>query len=281
VALKEIHNGEMGRGLPRPAARQEITMTFRLTLSLMLMIFASASVCQAMELKDITFKTKDAGKVVFSHKSHLEKKTRTTANLSCKTCHESGKLGTTRHYTMAEMEKGKSCGACHNGKKAFPLAKCTRCHRVKEITYKVKETGPVLFSHNSHLKTMQCGSCHNGIFKAGPNARTTMAEMEKGKSCGACHKGKTAFKISECVKCHPVKEENFKVEDVGDVPFSHKFHIGMYSCSECHTRLYLPGKGNPKVSMSDMEKGKSCGACHDGSSAFTVKENCDKCHRSK
>jgi c(7)-type cytochrome triheme protein len=30
--------------------------------------------------------------------------------------------------------------------------------------------------------------------------------------------------------------------------------------------------------MDEMEKGKSCGACHDGKTAFTVKENCDTCH---
>jgi len=255
-------------------------MKSRLTLLIAVMFTATASLCLAVELKDITFTTKDAGKVVFSHKAHLGKKTRTSSNFSCKTCHESSKL-TTRHFTMAEMEKGKSCGACHNGEKAFPLKKCTQCHKVKEITYGVKETGPVVFSHKGHLRTMQCNSCHNRLFKAGPNPRVTMAEMEKGKSCGACHNGKGAFKIGECVKCHPVKEKTYKVADAGDVLFSHKFHTGMYSCSECHPRIYIPGKGNQTVSMAGMEAQKSCGACHDGKSAFTVKENCEKCHKTK
>jgi len=31
--------------------------------------------------------------------------------------------------------------------------------------------------------------------------------------------------------------------------------------------------------MADMEKGLYCGACHDGQRAFTVKGNCDKCHK--
>jgi c(7)-type cytochrome triheme protein len=180
---------------------------------------------------------------------------------------------------MAEMEKGKSCGACHNGTRAFALAKCTQCHKVREITYRVKATGPVTFSHTGHLRTLQCNSCHNGLFKAGPNPRATMAQMEKGKSCGACHHGKGAFKVSECGKCHPVREMAFNVKDAGNVLFSHKFHTGMYSCSECHPRLYLPGKGNVPVTMSGMEAQKSCGACHDGKSAFTVKENCEKCHK--
>jgi c(7)-type cytochrome triheme protein len=253
-------------------------MISRLTLLVPIALVAITAYASAMDLKDITFTTRDAGKVVFSHKSHMAKKSRTSSNLSCKTCHESSKLNN-RHYTMAEMEKGKSCGACHNGTKAFALAKCTRCHMVKDITYKVKETGPVLFSHNWHLRTMQCSSCHNKIFKAGPNPKTTMAEMEKGISCGACHDGKKAFKVSECVKCHPVKEKTYKVADAGDVMFSHNFHTGMYSCQECHPRLYIPGKGNATVSMAGMEEQKSCGACHDGKTAFTVKENCEKCHK--
>jgi len=27
-----------------------------------------------------------------------------------------------------------------------------------------------------------------------------------------------------------------------------------------------------------MEEGKSCGACHNGTKAFTVADNCDSCH---
>jgi c(7)-type cytochrome triheme protein len=255
-------------------------MITRFTLLVPVIIFATAQLCTAMDLKDITFQTKDAGKVIFSHKNHLSKKSRTSSNLSCKACHITPKYKL-RGYTMADMEKGKSCGACHNGQRAFALAKCTQCHKVKEVTYSIKETGPLVFSHKSHLKTMQCGSCHSRIFKAGKNPRTTMAEMERGKSCGACHNGKGAFKLAECSRCHPVKEKSYKVPDAGDVLFSHKFHTGMYSCSECHPKIYIPGEGNKSASMAEMEGQKSCGACHDGKSAFTVKENCEKCHKMK
>ena len=253
-------------------------MRFRWTAYILAALLGSASLAPALELKDKIFKTEAAGKVVFSHTNHLKKKTAKTANVSCKSCHNSNMQENVR-YTMADMDKGKSCGICHNGKKAFALAKCTGCHKVREITFKVKETGPVSFSHTSHLKTMQCSSCHNKIFKAGPNKRVGIAQMEQGKSCGACHNGKKSFALSECSKCHPVREKSYKVADAGNVAFSHKFHIGMYKCQECHTKLYLPGTGNKTVSMAEMETGKSCGACHDSKSAFSVKENCDKCHK--
>jgi c(7)-type cytochrome triheme protein len=34
-----------------------------------------------------------------------------------------------KHATMKQMEKGKSCGACHDGKRAFALDDCTKCHK--------------------------------------------------------------------------------------------------------------------------------------------------------
>jgi c(7)-type cytochrome triheme protein len=30
--------------------------------------------------------------------------------------------------------------------------------------------------------------------------------------------------------------------------------------------------------MEQMSEGKSCGACHEGNTAFTVEDNCSTCH---
>ena len=80
-----------------------------------------------VQAKDVKYSFGNAPSVTFSHDSHLAK------NRDCKTCHSAiFDLSKHRSYTMAEMEKGKSCGACHNGKKAFSVATekdCLRCHR--------------------------------------------------------------------------------------------------------------------------------------------------------
>lgn len=67
----------------------------------------------------------------------------------------------------------------------------------------------------------------------------------------------------------------------GDVTFSHDTHVDSagIGCKECHDRLYLDTKKHKKVTMAEMQKGKSCGACHNGKRAFTVKGNCSKCHK--
>jgi c(7)-type cytochrome triheme protein len=251
-------------------------MRLRTTILILAGLSCAASGASALDLKEITFDTPGAGKVVFSHKVHLKKKTEKSANVSCKACHPTPSQPD-RHYTMADMEDGKSCGKCHTGQQAFSISKCTGCHKVKEITFKVKETGPVRFSHAKHLERMQCNACHNGLYATGPNKSVSMAEMDKGKSCGACHNGVKAFSIEKCGACHPnPKQVVFRVKETGPTVFSHGKHVARYKCSVCHTKLYALGS-NRHVSMAAMEKGKSCGTCHNAKEAFSVSQ-CGRCH---
>jgi c(7)-type cytochrome triheme protein len=67
----------------------------------------------------------------------------------------------------------------------------------------------------------------------------------------------------------------------GKVTFSHDSHVKSagFACQECHDKPYLSVSQHRKVSMKEMEKGKSCGTCHNGKKAFSVKENCQNCHK--
>jgi c(7)-type cytochrome triheme protein len=67
----------------------------------------------------------------------------------------------------------------------------------------------------------------------------------------------------------------------GTVVFSHESHVeGMaLACTECHDKLYLSKGQHKAVTMKQMQKGKSCGACHNGKKAFSVKSDCAKCHK--
>jgi hyperosmotically inducible protein len=69
------------------------------------------------------------GKVTFDGKAHADK------GLKCADCHTKPKLFEMKKggdkITMAAMNEGKFCGACHDGKKAFSVkapADCTKCH---------------------------------------------------------------------------------------------------------------------------------------------------------
>ena len=74
---------------------------------------------------------------------------------------------------------------------------------------------------------------------------------------------------------------SFKVKDAGDVFFSHDSHVegARLKCTDCHDALYITTQKSVAATMKDMQKGKSCGACHDGKKAFDVKSNCGNCHK--
>jgi c(7)-type cytochrome triheme protein len=256
-------------------------MNKRYTFLILIVTIFTCSVAYAIDIKDVTMKIANFGKVVFNHNQHFKQE---GIKNNCKTCHNAiFNLRSKNRFTMADMEKGKSCGACHTGKRAFDLKNCIQCHKVADISLKVKETGPVRFSHTTHLKganSNNCAVCHPQIYDMASKKPVSMAQMEKGKSCGACHNGKGAFKTEDCMKCHPTKDVDFKLKDSGDVKFSHEFHAGLYKCGDCHIKLYLPSAKNKRISMEEMEKGRSCGACHiESKEAFSVKANCDRCHK--
>ena len=153
-----------------------------------------------------------------------------------------------------------------------------------KAVFQTQAVGPVEFSHFNHLEAVgkNCPTCHNSIFNIDvkKNPTFTMAEMEKGKSCGACHNGTRAFSVTEdCSACHPTREITFAVPDVGPVAFSHEVHTSMFGCQECHPDIYIPQAGKNGATMTEMENGQSCGACHDDGTAFTVADNCDTCHQ--
>ena len=75
-------------------------------------------------------------------------------------------------------------------------------------------------------------------------------------------------------------EVTLKVKGAKNVAFSHETHVNgvALECTECHSKLYTNAAGHKHTSMKQMKEGKSCGACHNGKQAFSVKGDCAKCH---
>lgn len=72
--------------------------------------------------KKVEYDEKTTGKVVFDGTTH--------AKITCKECHPAlFKMKKGGKLSKADMKAGKSCGACHNGKKAFGLTECAKCHK--------------------------------------------------------------------------------------------------------------------------------------------------------
>ena len=72
----------------------------------------------------------------------------------------------------------------------------------------------------------------------------------------------------------------YEQKKAGKVTFSHDSHAGMgLKCTDCHDALFGAKGQHKPATMAQMQKGQSCGACHDGKKAFAVKGNCNSCHK--
>ncbi len=101
------------------------------TISLIAVIFLIAFTTSALAIgpgKTLEWKNGAAGKVIFDGKVHADK------GQKCADCHPKifkMKFGNAK-MKMADLNAGKFCGECHNGKKAFKTsdsATCNKCHK--------------------------------------------------------------------------------------------------------------------------------------------------------
>lgn len=87
-------------------------------------ITINRSICgNCHNVKVISFKKTDMPSL-FNHESHSK-------IFACKECHPKiflMKAGNA-HISMKGIDAGEYCGACHNGKKAFPSSECNKCHK--------------------------------------------------------------------------------------------------------------------------------------------------------
>ena len=78
------------------------------------------------------------------------------------------------------------------------------------------------------------------------------------------------------------KTVEFDGKGSGKVVFDGKIHADKgLKCADCHPANFKMKKGVDVITMKDMEAGKNCGVCHNGTKAFEVKSpaSCAKCHK--
>jgi c(7)-type cytochrome triheme protein len=78
------------------------------------------------------------------------------------------------------------------------------------------------------------------------------------------------------------KTLEFTPNGAAKVEFSGKVHADAgLKCKDCHPAVFKMKKGGDTITMKDINEGKFCGHCHNGTKAFSAKEaaNCAKCHK--
>lgn len=168
--------------------------------------------------------------VTFSHATHVDYE-----NNRCTGCHTKlyRILGPSPKNTHADMDRGGSCGSCHDGTHAFDVRakeSCVSCHAgrrkaapagsdstatapgafsgPKPFVFKSGSASPgvVTFRHETHRgKTMTCKSCHSKLFSMKPYQQDANADYHERSLCGGCHDGKQSFGVEDdeaCARCH-------------------------------------------------------------------------------
>jgi c(7)-type cytochrome triheme protein len=80
----------------------------------------------------------------------------------------------------------------------------------------------------------------------------------------------------------PGKTVEFPGGDAGKVVFDGKTHADKgLKCNDCHTKIFKMKKGADVYKMADINAGKFCGECHNGTKSFKASDpaNCGKCHK--
>ena len=69
----------------------------------------------------------------------------------------------------------------------------------------------------------------------------------------------------------------------GPVSFFHETHVNPErpNCTTCHSREFriLKASMARRLAHENFEKGRQCGACHNGKAAFKIEDDCTNCHR--
>ncbi len=90
--------------------------------------------------------------------------------------------------------------------------------------------------------------------------------------------------ISSAMAVPPGKTLEWEPKGAGKVVFDGKTHADKgLKCMDCHTKIFKMKKGTATMTMAEINAGKFCGECHNGTKAFAAKDaaNCSKCHAKK
>ncbi len=100
----------------------------RICFCLMGLFLAASPAWSGIGGGDVVFPVEGMAGVLYSHDYHVVK-----ARLKCTECHYALYTNHAQRKVvgMEGMRQGKSCGACHNGKRVFDVADkkhCATCH---------------------------------------------------------------------------------------------------------------------------------------------------------
>ncbi len=244
-------------------------IVFPIIISIFCFLSFGAAFAQIKNGGDIKFeaKTSKLGPVLYSHDTHITKN-----KYQCTDCHIKifkMKKGADK-MTQALFAKGKFCGACHDGQKAFSATSptgCIKCHKLVRGGSSAAKPPPL--PTPAPVKPSSTATKPSATATKPPTAATTAS-----KAAGSSK--------ATCLMCHGPFDEliaataDYKMqsgdEEIKSSPHRYVPHNSkdIPECSECHEPHPVPllsTKGLPKPNAnwcySCHHAGVlQCGTCH-------------------
>lgn len=202
--------------------------------------------------------------VTFRHWVHRSKH-------SCRLCHvdlEFGMVAGATDITEADNKAGRYCGACHNGKEAFAIAECEKCHLkdVKSMREKDRQMKAAFYKYKANLPKSIYGN----------KIDWTIAEEMGLVKAKDFIKGVTFPNKDRRMANLRDEPQTPKLKGLPGIIFSHKKHVAWTGCGMCHPEQFALETGKTDMTMKEISNKKFCGICHT-SVAFPLND-CSKCH---
>lgn len=251
-----------------------------LVITVFIFIVSSLALAQTFGVKKVPSKPHEFGNVIINNNSEKNNIAPVVFNhwlhrakYTCRLCHvdigfamQAGETG----IKESDNKSGLYCGACHNGKEAFPAEEkdifgnvkknCDLCHSYEKDVKFQKD----FYEFTKGFPKSRFGNKVDWL-KAETEHLVTLKDYLEGISIK-----RKALKI-------PLDTE-LKSKEIGmpDIIFSHEKHAIWNGCELCHPDIFGVKKGATVYSMQDIFNGKYCGACH-GKVAFP-NTDCRLCH---
>lgn len=222
---------------------------------------------KSFEFGDVTLDRTSKGTttmpVIFRHWIHRSKHT-------CRLCHvdlEFAMVAGQTGITEDDNKAGRYCGTCHNGKEAFGVDQCSRCHpkdaqAAAETALAVKKQ---FFEYAKNLPKALYGNKINWN-QAEEEGLIKTKDFIEGVS----------FPEKSPIKNTHEESRSSMAEGLPGIIFSHPKHASWTGCGMCHPEPFALELGKTKMTMKEITAGKYCGMCH-GKVAFPL-YNCSQCH---
>ena len=201
--------------------------------------------------------------VTFRHWTHRDKYT-------CRLCHvdiEFSQYPGETGILEEDNRDGRYCGVCHNGKEAFAVKECSKCHpkdrnHNKEVERQAKKA---FFKFKKSMPPSMYGNKIDWM-KAESDGKINPKDSMPGVS----------FDQPNMIINRRDEPRSPKLPGLPDIIFSHSKHVVWNGCGMCHPESFAIETGKTEMTMKEIIAGEFCGRCH-GTVAFPLND-CSRCH---